>query len=139
MSSDSTLVNARSHNKERVGQLLMMQELQGPGISARGVAFAGINLYVLQRTSNFTYSYQAIAFSLSAWWLQITAMAAVLANRKTSFAVTSKSAHDGARPSVSPRTRRVWLASSDDPHRHAGFPLGARPGAAGRPPRPPRR
>ncbi|MEJ3745426.1 penicillin acylase family protein [Actinomycetes bacterium KLBMP 9797] len=28
-------------------QLLMMQELQGPGISARGVAFAGINLYVL--------------------------------------------------------------------------------------------
>jgi hypothetical protein len=28
-------------------QLLMIQELQGPGISARGVAFAGLNLYVL--------------------------------------------------------------------------------------------
>ncbi len=28
-------------------QLLMTQELQGPGISARGVAFAGLNLYVL--------------------------------------------------------------------------------------------
>jgi acyl-homoserine lactone acylase PvdQ len=28
-------------------QLLMLQELQGPGISARGVAFAGLNLYVL--------------------------------------------------------------------------------------------
>ncbi|WP_348650498.1 penicillin acylase family protein [Catellatospora sp. KI3] len=28
-------------------QLLMVQELQGPGISARGAAFAGINLYVL--------------------------------------------------------------------------------------------
>lgn len=28
-------------------QLLMVQELQGPGISARGVAFAGLNLYVL--------------------------------------------------------------------------------------------
>jgi acyl-homoserine lactone acylase PvdQ len=28
-------------------QLLLMQELQGPGISARGVAFAGISLYVL--------------------------------------------------------------------------------------------
>lgn len=62
------------------------------------VPYMWINLYVLQRTSNFTYSYQAIAFSLSAWWLQITAMAAVLANRKTSFAVTSKSASDGARP-----------------------------------------
>ncbi|MGC4805914.1 penicillin acylase family protein [Micromonospora sp. DT233] len=28
-------------------QLLMIQELQGPGISARGAAFAGLNLYVL--------------------------------------------------------------------------------------------
>src|SRR5581483_9839008 len=28
-------------------QLLMLQELQGPGISARGVAFSGLNLYVL--------------------------------------------------------------------------------------------
>ena len=28
-------------------QLLMLEELQGPGISARGAAFAGINLYVL--------------------------------------------------------------------------------------------
>ncbi|MGI5214744.1 penicillin acylase family protein [Plantactinospora sp. CA-290183] len=28
-------------------QLLMVQELQGPGISARGAAFAGVNLYVL--------------------------------------------------------------------------------------------
>ncbi|WP_238016548.1 penicillin acylase family protein [Dactylosporangium sp. AC04546] len=28
-------------------QLLMLQELQGPGISAHGVAFAGLNLYVL--------------------------------------------------------------------------------------------
>jgi hypothetical protein len=28
-------------------QLLMLQELQGPGISARGMAFAGLNLYVL--------------------------------------------------------------------------------------------
>lgn len=62
------------------------------------VPYMWINLYVLQRTSNFTYSYQAIAFSLSAWWLQITAMAAVLANRKTSFAVTSKTAADGGRP-----------------------------------------
>jgi acyl-homoserine lactone acylase PvdQ len=28
-------------------QLLMLEELQGPGISARGIAFAGLNLYVL--------------------------------------------------------------------------------------------
>ena len=62
------------------------------------VPYMWINLYVLQRTSNFSYTYQAIAFSLSAWWLQITAMAAVLANRKTAFAVTSKATHEGGRP-----------------------------------------
>ena len=62
------------------------------------VPYMWINLYVLQRTSNFTYSFPAIAFSLSAWWLQLTALAAVLTNRKTSFAVTSKATHDGARP-----------------------------------------
>jgi cellulose synthase (UDP-forming) len=62
------------------------------------VPYMWINLYVLQRTSNFAYSYQAIAFSLSAWWLQITAMFAVLTNRKTAFAVTSKTTHDGGRP-----------------------------------------
>jgi acyl-homoserine lactone acylase PvdQ len=28
-------------------QLLMVQELQGPGVSARGIAFTGLNLYVL--------------------------------------------------------------------------------------------
>src|SRR5262249_8733386 len=28
-------------------QLLMVQELRGPGIAARGIAFAGLNLYVL--------------------------------------------------------------------------------------------
>lgn len=62
------------------------------------VPYMWINLYVLQRTSNFSYSYQAIAFSLSAWWLQLTALAAVLTDRKTAFAVTSKSTHDGGRP-----------------------------------------
>jgi cellulose synthase (UDP-forming) len=62
------------------------------------VPYMWINLYVLQRTSNFTYSYQAIAFSLSAWWLQLTALVAVLTGRKTSFSVTSKATHDGGRP-----------------------------------------
>ena len=62
------------------------------------VPYMWINLYVLQRTSNATYSYQAIAFSLSAWWLQLTALAAVLTQRKTSFAVTSKATQEGGRP-----------------------------------------
>ena len=38
-------------------QLLMMQELQGPGISARGVSFAGIGMYVqLGRGQDYAWS-----------------------------------------------------------------------------------
>src|SRR5262245_34376399 len=38
-------------------QLLMLEELQGPGISARGAAFAGINLYVqLGRGQDYAWS-----------------------------------------------------------------------------------
>jgi acyl-homoserine lactone acylase PvdQ len=38
-------------------QLLMMEQLQGPGISARGAAFAGVNLYVeLGRGEDYAWS-----------------------------------------------------------------------------------
>ncbi|NBM17403.1 penicillin acylase family protein [Streptomyces sp. GC420] len=38
-------------------QLLMLQELQGPGISARGVAFAGVGMYVqLGRGQDYAWS-----------------------------------------------------------------------------------
>jgi acyl-homoserine lactone acylase PvdQ len=38
-------------------QLLMLEELQGPGISSRGVAFAGVNLYVqLGRGQDYAWS-----------------------------------------------------------------------------------
>jgi cellulose synthase (UDP-forming) len=48
-------------------------------------------LYTLQKTSHFAYTFGAIAFSLSAFYLQLRAIVAVLANQKTAFAVTAKS------------------------------------------------
>jgi cellulose synthase (UDP-forming) len=54
-----------------------------------------LSLYILQQTSNFTYTYRAISFSISSFWLQLRALAAVLLNQKTSFVVTSKSAIQG--------------------------------------------
>ncbi len=54
-----------------------------------------LNLYVLQLTSNYAYTYRAIAFSLSSFYIQIRAVIAVLMNQKTSFAVTSKHALSG--------------------------------------------
>jgi cellulose synthase (UDP-forming) len=49
-----------------------------------------IALYTLQITSNFSYTYEAISFSLSSFYIQIKAVIAVLMNQKTSFSVTSK-------------------------------------------------
>lgn len=54
-----------------------------------------LNLYVLQMTSNYAYTYRAISFSLSSFYLQIRAVIAVLLNQKTSFSVTSKQALNG--------------------------------------------
>ncbi len=52
-------------------------------------------LYVLQQTSNSMYTFKAISFSISSFYLQIRALLAVLLNQKTSFTVTSKSALEG--------------------------------------------
>jgi len=54
------------------------------------IPYIFLNLYTLQRTSSFTYSFDAIAFSLSSFYIHIKAIFAVLINQKTSFAVTSK-------------------------------------------------
>lgn len=62
------------------------------------VPYLWLNLAVLQRTSNASYSFQAIAFSLSAWWLQLSALTAVLLQRRTSFVVTSKAVGAGGQP-----------------------------------------
>ena len=37
-----------------------------------------LSLYILQQTSNFTYTFRAISFSISSFWLQLRALIAVL-------------------------------------------------------------
>jgi len=54
-----------------------------------------ISLYILQQTSNASYTFRAISFSIGSFYLQIRAIIAVLLNQKTSFSVTSKNAIQG--------------------------------------------
>ena len=54
-----------------------------------------LNLYTLQKSSNFSYSFTAISFSLSSFFLQIRAVMGVLLNQKTAFAVTPKNQQQG--------------------------------------------
>lgn len=59
-------------------------------LAAVFVPYIFLNLYTLQKSSNFSYSFEAISFSLSSFYLQIKAVIGVLTNQKTAFAVTSK-------------------------------------------------
>lgn len=59
------------------------------------IPYIFLNLFVLQKSSNFSYTFEAISFSLSSFYLQIRATIAVLMNQKTSFVVTSKSLVEG--------------------------------------------
>ncbi len=59
------------------------------------IPYIFLNLYTLQKTSNFSYSFEAISFSLSSFYLQIKAVIAVLTNQKTVFAVTGQQQFSG--------------------------------------------
>ncbi len=59
------------------------------------IPYIFLNLAILQLTSNYAYSFNAISYSISSFYLQIRALFAVLLNQKTSFVVTSKTAIEG--------------------------------------------
>ncbi|HSH31828.1 MAG TPA: glycosyltransferase [Candidatus Saccharimonadales bacterium] len=59
-------------------------------LAAVFIPYIFISLLALQISSNFTYTFRALAFSYGSFWLQIKAVVAALTNQKTSFVVTSK-------------------------------------------------
>lgn len=59
-------------------------------IAAVFLPYIFLNLYILQTSSNFSYTFRALSFSMSSFWIQLSALWAVLTGQKTSFAVTSK-------------------------------------------------
>lgn len=65
-------------------------------LAAVFIPYICLSLYVLQRSSAFSYTFRALAFSTGSFWLQITALTAVLTGRKTAFAVTSKQQLSGS-------------------------------------------
>jgi cellulose synthase (UDP-forming) len=52
-------------------------------------------LYNLQLSTNFTYSFNAVAFSMSSWTIHLRALFELLINKKSGFAITSKRAVKG--------------------------------------------
>ena len=54
-----------------------------------------LTLYIVQLTTNFTYTFRAISFSMSSWPIHIKALTQLLTNQKSGFAITSKRAVQG--------------------------------------------
>lgn len=52
-------------------------------------------IYSLQLSTNFTYTFRALAFSMGSWVIHIAALKEVILQRKTEFAITSKTAQKG--------------------------------------------
>ncbi len=54
-----------------------------------------LTLYVLQKSSNYTFTFPSLALSMSAFTIHLQALFAAIMRRKSSFAITSKEAVTG--------------------------------------------
>lgn len=52
-------------------------------------------LYTVQLSTNFSYTFRALAFSISSWTIHLRALFELLLNKKSAFAITSKTAVKG--------------------------------------------
>jgi cellulose synthase (UDP-forming) len=59
-------------------------------LSAVFIPYILFNIYSLQLSTNFAYTFRALAFSLASFTIHIRALIAVILQQKTSFTVTSK-------------------------------------------------
>ena len=56
------------------------------------------SLYILETSSNYSFTYRALSFSLGSFWLQIMAAYGAITGKKVAFAVTSKTKLGGSFP-----------------------------------------
>jgi cellulose synthase (UDP-forming) len=64
-------------------------------LAAVFIPYIFLTLYMLQRSTNFSFTFQSIAFSMSGFSIHIGALFAALTRQKTSFSITSKRAVEG--------------------------------------------
>jgi cellulose synthase (UDP-forming) len=69
---------------------LIPLNISSMGITLAFLPYIFLNILILQISSNFTYTFKALTFSISSFYLQITAILAVIFNKKSPFNVTSK-------------------------------------------------
>jgi cellulose synthase (UDP-forming) len=64
-------------------------------LAAIFIPYMFITLYTLQRSTNFSFTFQSLAFSMCGFTIHLSALFAAVTQRKSSFSVTSKRAIEG--------------------------------------------
>ncbi len=70
-------------------------ELSTMILAAIFIPYIILTLYTLQRSTNFSFTFQSLAFSMSGFTIHLKALYAALTMQKSSFSVTSKQALEG--------------------------------------------
>lgn len=65
-------------------------------IGAAFIPYIILTLYIIARSSNFSFTFRSLAFSMASFAIHIGAVTAAIMGRKTPFAVTSKKKIDGS-------------------------------------------
>ncbi len=71
-------------------------KVSGMFLAAVFIPFIFLTLYNLSMTSNYRFTFLALSFAISGFWIQLQALWSSLTKQKVSFAITSKRAVEGS-------------------------------------------
>ncbi|CAN5155016.1 hypothetical protein BH11PAT3_BH11PAT3_3300 [soil metagenome] len=72
--------------------------ISGMLLAAVFLPYIFLTLFNLSLTSNYRFTFTALSFAISGFWIHVQALLAAVTGRKTGFAVTSKTALEGNFP-----------------------------------------
>lgn len=74
---------------------LVAMEISGMLLASIFLPYFLITMYTIQRSSNFTFTFQSLAFSMGAFWIHLQALVAAATGRKNTFSITPKEMQSG--------------------------------------------
>jgi cellulose synthase (UDP-forming) len=71
-------------------------KISGMFLAAVFIPYIFLTLYNLSMTSNYRFTFRALSFAISGFWIQLQALWSALTKQKVGFAITSKRAVEGS-------------------------------------------
>lgn len=74
---------------------LVPMQISGMLLATVFLPYFCITLYTIQRSSNFTFTFNALAFSMGSFWIHVQALMAAMLGLKSTFSITPKKMQTG--------------------------------------------